>query len=198
MVEFELNDFDAFDGNAKYNNLKIQKAQHKLKMLKISLHRKFKDKYGIDFKSNIGGYYPPNYPIDSLWLSFTQREGRAYVPYPQLNVGINAKGLEIFFLLVDKARVKTGQRIWEKYCNNLKNGLNKNHLLPIKGKKIKINGDNDIGNALKYIDPYGLWIHKEIDNENAVNLKSEVSTKLFETLEQLFPIYKIAMAPTIK
>ncbi len=49
MVEFELSDFDAFDGHAKYNNLKIQKVQHKLKMLKIPLHRKFKDKYEIDF-----------------------------------------------------------------------------------------------------------------------------------------------------
>lgn len=167
-------------------------------MLKIPLHRKFKDKYGIDFKSNIGGYYPPNYPINSLWLSFTQREGRAYVPYPQLNVGITAKGLDIFFYIVDKARAKTGQRIWEKYCNNLKNRLNKNHLLSIKEKNFKINSDNDIGNALKYIDPDGIWIYKKIDKKNAVNLKSGVTTKIFETLEQLYPIYKIAMTPIIK
>lgn len=197
MIEFELSDFDAFDGYAKYDSLRIKKVQHKLKVLKIPLLRKFKDKYGIDFKSNIGGYYPPNYPIYSLWFSFTQREERAYVPYPQLNVGITAEGVKIFFYLVDKTRAKTGQRIWKKYCNNLKNRLNKNHLLSIRGKNFKINRDDDIGNALKSIDPYGLEIYKKIDKKIAVNLKSGVTTKIFETLEQLYPIYKIAMTPTI-
>ena len=198
MIEFKLSDFDAFNGGANYDDVKIQNIQRKLKMLKIPLHKKFKNKYGIDFKSNIGGHYPPNYPINSLWLSFTQREGRAYVPYPQLNVEINAKGIEIFFLLVDKARVKTGQRIWEIHCNKLKNGLNKNHLLHIKENDFKINRDNDIDNALKVIDPYGLWIYKNESIEYAVNLKSGTASKIFETLEQLYPIYMIAMASKIK
>jgi hypothetical protein len=182
--------------------LNIEKVRTKLEHIKEPLRGKLKNGLGIDFKSNIGGGYPyGDHPIDSIWLSFTEREGHAYVPYPQLNVGINAEGLEVFFLLVDKARTKTGQRIWQKYCNNLKNGLEheniKKSLITLIEQKFRINRDNNIEVAKKNIGTQGLWIYKKINKESVINWQYEVSDEIFKTLMLLSPIYKIAMSPKL-
>lgn len=199
---FDPTDFETLNGNYTWKNWNIEKVRAKLDDLKEPLHEKLKNGLGIDFKSNIGGGYPyGDHPIDSIWLSFTERKGSAYVPYPQLNVGIKAEGLEVFFLLVDKARTKTGQRIWQKYCSNLINGLeidgNKKSLrMLIKEQNFRIGGNN-IEMAIKNIDSQGLWIHKEIDKSYVINLEDEVSDEIFRTFKSLYPIYRIAMSSQI-
>jgi len=124
IYRFVPTDFESLNGDYTWSNINVEKVRNKLRHLIEPLQERLQCEFGVDFKSNIGGGYPyGENRIESVWLSFTEREDRAYVPYPQLNVGIKADGLEVFFLLVDKARTKTGQRIWQKYCSNLKNGL---------------------------------------------------------------------------
>lgn len=197
---FDPTDFESLNGNYTWSSPNIKKVLYKLKHLKEPLHEKLKNRFGIDFKSNIGGGYPfGETRIEGVWLSFTERKTGAYIPYPQLNVGINANRLQVFFFLPDKARVKNGQRIWEKHCNILKNGLEneskKKYLKKlIKEQNFKINWDNNIEMAIENIDHDGIWIYKEIDRNSVINLKDGVSLEIFRTLELLYPIYKIAMS----
>ena len=204
---FDLTDFESLNGKSRWSDENIKKVRNKLEHLKEPLHEKLKNEFGIDFKSNIGGGYPfGKHPIYYIWLSFTQRkEPVLYVPYPQLNVEIRAKELRVFFLLTNKGSVKTGQRIWQKHCNNLKKGLeaddNNNYLIKlIKDQNFIINGDKDIEieMAIENIEPNGIGVGKEIDKKSVINLQEGVSDEIFRTLKMLYPIYKIAMTSTTK
>ncbi|WAM22574.1 MAG: DUF1054 family protein (plasmid) [Candidatus Methanoperedens sp.] len=194
---FVPTDFESLNGEYTWSTSNIKKVRNKLKHLKEPLHEKLKNGLGIDFKSNIGGGYPyGEHPINSIWLSFTQRKDRAYLPYPQLNVEINTEGLAVYFQLIDKSRVKTGKEIWEKHCNNSKNGLesDKKILIKLKEQKFEIKRAKDIEMAIKNIDSQGIWIHKEFDKNSVINLQYDVSDEIFSTLKLLYPIYKIAMS----
>ncbi|MDD5616614.1 MAG: hypothetical protein PHH85_10480 [Candidatus Methanoperedens sp.] len=195
---FEKTDFEFLNGEYTWTDRNIEKVRTKLKHLKEPLHLRLINGLGIDFKSNIGGGYPyGEHPIDSLWLSFTQRKDRAYLPYPQLNVEVNTKGLAVYFQLIDKSRVKiTEQRIWERHCNNLKNGLesNKQILISLTDQNFEIKRAIDIDMAIKNIDSQGIWIQKEIDKNSVINWQDKLSDEIFSNLKSLYEIYKTAMS----
>jgi len=131
---FELTDFESLNGKFTWDNTKIKRVCNKLKHLKEPIHERLKS--DLDLKSNICGGYPfnLNHKIDHIFLSFTKKNERAHVPYPQLNVEINENEIAIFFYIVSKAKAKAinGQRIRDKYYFNLINALkmekNRNYL----------------------------------------------------------------------
>ena len=95
---FTISDFKNIDETKTASEL--TSTIEKLKDLKKELEEEILERWGEKFKSNIGGLYPRGEKlIDGIWIAFTQRKSRGYIPYPQLNIEISEEGFYVFFIL---------------------------------------------------------------------------------------------------
>ncbi|VVB90060.1 Uncharacterised protein [uncultured archaeon] len=188
---FTMSDFINLDETKTTSEL--TSTIQKLKGLKEELQEEILERWGEKFKSNIGGLYPFGEKlIDGIWIAFTQRTSKEYIPYPQLNIEISEEGFTVFFLLYGYGSPKllnNKNRTISKpfYDNFVKNVRNNTELLISKKIHIK-------DSKLKFEDNYFNKSFSFKPSKITKMKKSEFIDLIFSRWDKLRPLYDMAMS----
>jgi len=188
---FTISDFKNIDETKTASEL--TSTIEKLKDLKKELEEEILERWGEKFKSNIGGLYPRGEKlIDRIWIAFTQRKSRGYIPYPQLNIEISEEGFYVFFILYGYNSPKLlneeyriiSRFFYKNFVTNVRNNLEElsSQEIHIKESRLKIEDDN-------------FYEGFDFKPSNITKLKkSELIDLIFSHWDKLRPLYDMAMS----
>lgn len=181
--KFTLSDFQNLDETKTASEL--TSTIRKLKDFKKELEKEILVRWGMKFKSNIGGLYPyGDKLIDGIWIAFTQNKSRGYIPYPQLNISISEQIFSVFFLLYGYKSPKllndTNRTLSKSFYDNFVTNVRKSKI-NVKDSKLKFERE-DFYESFEF-EP--LYI--------AQKKKSELIDLIFSHWDKLRPLYDMAM-----
>lgn len=182
--KYTMSDFENLDETRTSNEL--TSTIKKLKDLKKELEKEILERWGMKFKSNIGGLYPyRDKLIDGIWIAFTQRKGREYIPYPQLNISISEEKFNIFFILYgyksQKLLTDTNRTISKSFYDNFVTNVRKSKI-NVKDSKLKFEHGN-------FYESFSFE-----PSDITKKQKSELINLIFLHWDKLRPLYDMAMS----
>lgn len=181
---FTMSDFENLDETKTASEL--TSTIEKLNDLKKELEEEIIERWHEKFKSSdIGGLYPRgNKLIDGIWIAFTQRKGKGYTPYPQLNIGLNEEEFNVFFILYGykspKLYTDKNRTISKTFCENFVTNMRSNS--EIEDSKLKFEDK-------EFYKGFNFEPSKIIEME-----KSELIDLIFSHWDKLRPLYDMAMS----
>lgn len=187
---FAMSDFNNLDGTKTASELMI--TRNKLRDLKKELQDEILERWGENFKSNIGGLFPyGNKPIERIWIAFTQRESRSYTPYPQLNIEINNFGLTVFYILYGYGSPKlndnhrtTSKSFYKNFVTNVRNNFHELSSIEINIEESELEFEEE--------NFYKSFYYEETE---IVKLKkNQLFDIIFSEWEKLRPLYDMAIS----
>jgi hypothetical protein len=188
---FTMSDFENLDETKTASEL--TSIRDKLKDLQKELEEEIIERWSTNFKSDIGGLYPYGEKlIDGIYIAFTQRVSRGYIPYPQLNIEISEYGFTVFFILYGYKSSRLlndkNRTISKSFFKNFVTNMHNNSELLIS-KKIKVKDSE-----LEFQDDV---FYKEFTFKPSYITKlkkNELFDLIFSNWDKLRPLYDMAMS----
>lgn len=186
---FTKSDFKCFDGTKSPQDKKIKIVKEKLKDLRKDLLVEIEDKWNRPFKSDIGGLFPYNKDVYGIWVAFTERVGKSYTYYPQLNIEIKEDGFYIFFILYgfESGMVKPDNQDKSRtfHDNFISNAKNNKELID------QLEIDLDFKDDQIYVEEF-------IDYSEIIKTdKNNLINSIFTIWDLYRPLYDMAMENSI-